>query len=110
MANICDFWVCVCCRYKYLRTQYESRMIWISGGFSGDCQSIRTGQCNLFGYLMTCLLHYGVYVILIWIIVILYGSSDSDFVVKWHEFYPILILLLIKIASQIAYTFGPQYK
>ena len=43
-----------------------------------------------------------------WVIVIEY-QWNSDFVMNWYEFYPILVLLVIKMILQISYTFGPQY-
>ena len=65
-------------------------------------------DCDLIGYFVIHFFRYWLWILLTWIIVIEF-QWNSDFVMHWYEFYPILILLIIKMILQISYTFGPKY-
>ncbi len=63
----------------------------------------------LLWYILIQSLRYGVWVIITWILVIVFGDLDCDYVIKWYEFYPVLVLVVVKIVMQLCYTYGPEY-
>ena len=62
---------------------------------------------DLTGYFIMYCFRYSLWIILTWFVT-KYGHSGSDYVINWHEFYPIAILVIIKMIFQICYTFGQK--
>eukprot|EP01084_Bolivina_argentea_P111415 198792_1 len=91
------------CKYGFFKDnfeKYDARQLWI----------------HKVGYRQFCkysIVHFGTYFIsfcLIGFIVILFGYTEYDIVIKWYEFYLIVIIWIIKIILEICYTLGSKYE
>ena len=80
-------------------------------GFCPVCEGIDHAICMVNAVaLWDNISRYIPYILITWIFVELYINYNTNYHITRYEFYPIIILILLKIFLQIYYSKGPIYK
>eukprot|EP01084_Bolivina_argentea_P023052 42923_1 len=102
--------------YENWKTVFLKRLYWKRYFWFGARHT-----CNFIFYVLEHIFRYGICIgVSLWFYIIyydidsinnfhLYADQQNDFALKWYDFIPFIILLVIKILLQISYVIGPKY-